>query len=152
MMPLLHLIHNTVDLCYSGVYPPLAVQFFKEYHSEKEIVRRSEAGTILVALHDGHFAATGALVENEITGVFVSPSMQGMGLGRMIMRELENLAESRGYGMVELSVSLPARGFYEAIGYELISDCAIDVGEGQKLTFWRARKVLTPGEKGPSTF
>lgn len=95
-MPLLHLIHNTVDLCYSGVYPPLAVQFFKEYHSEKEIVRRSEVGTILVALHDGHLVAAGALVENEITGVFVSPSMQGMGLGRMIMKELESLAESRG--------------------------------------------------------
>ncbi|NMC09411.1 MAG: GNAT family N-acetyltransferase [Methanothrix sp.] len=144
LMPLLHLIHTTVDLCYSGVYPPRAVHFFKEYHGEKEIISRSEVGTILVALHDGRLAATGALVENEITGVFVASSMQGQGLGRMIMKELEDLAWSRGCRMVELSVSLPSRGFYEALGYELLSECALDVGDGQKLTFWRARKALSP--------
>ncbi len=30
------LIHNTIDTCYSGVYPPRAVAFFKDFHSEAD--------------------------------------------------------------------------------------------------------------------
>jgi hypothetical protein len=47
---------------------------------------------------------------------------------------------------VELSVSLPSRRFYENLGYELVEACSIDVGEGQRLDFWKARKMLAGGD------
>jgi len=28
----------------------------------------------------------------------------------------------------ELSVSLPSRGFYESLGYEMLEECSIDAG------------------------
>jgi ribosomal protein S18 acetylase RimI-like enzyme len=142
LKPLRQLIHETIDACYSGVYPLRAVLFFKEYHSEEEIARRETSGAILVAEHDGTLVATGALVGREITGVFVSPSIQGRGIGRAIMWELEDLAKAQGCGDVELSVSLPSRGFYESLGYEILGDSAIDVGQGEQLDFWTAKKAL----------
>lgn len=35
------MIHDTIDACYSGVYPERAVEFFKTSHSEERILERS---------------------------------------------------------------------------------------------------------------
>ena len=33
------LIQQTIDVCYSGVYPPRAVQFFKDLYSDESIMK-----------------------------------------------------------------------------------------------------------------
>ncbi len=136
------LIHRTIDACYTGVYPPRAIAFFKDLHSRNGLLERSRSGVILVLERNTDVIGTGALVENEIYGVFVEPEMHGRGCGKAIMRELESRAVARGHGEVELSVSLPSRGFYEALGYEILGEASMDVGEGQALCFWKARKSL----------
>lgn len=141
------LIHRTIDVCYTDVYPPRAVEFFKVFHSRDGILERSTEGAILVVEQDGNAIGTGALVENEICGVFVEPKMQGQGHGRAIMRALETLATANGINEVALSVSLPSRKFYQSLGYEILQEAHIDVGEGQQLDFWKARKALPPRPK-----
>jgi len=136
------LIHRTVDVCYTNVYPPRAVEFFKNFHSRDGILERSKKGAILVAEQNRNVIGTGAIVENEIYGVFVEPRMQGHGHGRAIMRELETRAIAKGHSEVALSVSLPSRKFYEGLGYEILQEAHIDVGEGQQLDFWKAKKSL----------
>jgi GNAT superfamily N-acetyltransferase len=136
------LIHRTIDVCYTGVYPPRAVAFFKDFHSRDGILERSKKGTILVAEQNGIVMGTGAVVENEIYGVFVEPKMQGRGHGRTIMHELESQAITKGHREILLSVSLPSRTFYEGLGYEILQEAHRDVGEGQRLDFWKARKSL----------
>jgi hypothetical protein len=58
------------------------------------------------------------------------------------MGELENRAKARGCKELELSVSLPSKRFYEKLGYEMIEKRSLDVGEGQTLDYWMARKPL----------
>jgi len=89
----------------------------------------------LVIERDGSIVATGALVGNEILGVFVKPEDQGQGLGKRIMSELEARAKSKGFSEIVLSVSLPSRSFYETLGYEVLEACLLDVGEGQHLNY-----------------
>lgn len=44
-LSILHrMIGDTIGASYSGIYPVRAVQFFKDYHSEKKIMKRSQAG------------------------------------------------------------------------------------------------------------
>ncbi|HIJ65079.1 MAG TPA: GNAT family N-acetyltransferase [Candidatus Hydrogenedentes bacterium] len=136
------LIHRTIDACYTGVYPPRAVQFFKEFHSPKGIRERSQKGDILVIEQRGEVIGTGAVVDNEIYGVFVAPTAQGRGHGKDIMHELETRARARGVREVTLSVSLPSRKFYEHLGYEIREEAFIDVGQGERLDFWKATKRL----------
>jgi len=138
-----HMIFDTIDASYSGVYPIHAVQFFKEFHSEKRIIERSEAGEVLIVEKEGSIVATGALVGNKILGVFVKPENQGRGYGKMIMIELESRAKAKGVLEVVLNVSLPSRKFYENLGYELLAECSLDVGEDQHLHYWPGRKTLT---------
>ena len=140
---LYRMIQDTIDVSYSGAYPDRAVQFFKRYHSEKRIMERSRAGEILVIERDGSIVATGALVGKEILGVFVKPEDQGQGFGKRIMNELEERAKKKAVWEIVLSVSLPSRKFYEALGYEVLEECLLDVGEGQHLNYWPARKTIT---------
>ena len=59
------------------------------------------------------------------------------------MKELEERAVLNAVGEVALSVSLPSRRFYGSLGYEIIENRSIDVGEGQQLNYWEAKKKLT---------
>jgi GNAT superfamily N-acetyltransferase len=140
------LIWHTIDVCYTGVYPPRAVQFFRDSHSAERILERSEEGHILVLERAGKVIGTGAIVANEIYGVYVDPAAQGRGYGTAIMQELETRAKAKGHHEVELSLSLPSRKFYEGLGYELHDEAHIDVGEGERLDFWNAKKSLRGDE------
>lgn len=140
-----HLIRRTIDACYPPAYPPRAVDFFKRFHSDEAILRRAGDGHVVVAEYGAEIVATGALVDGEITGVFVAPEHQGDGLGRLVMDELEATAVLGRQGSVHLSVSLPSRGFYEHRGYRIAEACSIDVGDGQRLDYWEATKVLADG-------
>ena len=69
LVSLYRMIQETIDASYSGVYPHRAVHFFKEYHSEKKIMDRSQEGEILVIEQEGSIVATGALVGSIATVV-----------------------------------------------------------------------------------
>lgn len=58
---------------------------------------------------EGHFAKVGR--------VAVLEHVRGRGLGRVMMRWLEQEAAQLGYGGVRLSAQLHALGFYEGLGY-----------------------------------
>jgi GNAT superfamily N-acetyltransferase len=140
------LIHHTIDVSYSPVYPVRAIQFFKDFHSEAKIIERHQNGEILILEKDGKVIGTGSLVGTDILGVFVHPRFQHQGYGKAIMRELEKKAVLNAVGEVALSVSLPSRRFYGSLGYEIIKNRSIDVGEGQQLDYWEAKKKLTKRE------
>jgi GNAT superfamily N-acetyltransferase len=111
------LIHSTIEACYTGVYPPRAVAYFLQYHSESEILRRAQRGYTVVAEVGGQVLATGTLKDRYIVAVFVRRGDQGRGLGRRIMDVLENRARAVGLAEICLDVSLPSRAFYEKLGY-----------------------------------
>lgn len=142
----LKLIHHTIDVSYSPVYPPRAIQFFKDFHSELKIIERHQNGETLILEKDGEVIGTGSLVGEDILGVFVYPEFQHQGYGKTIMKELEKKAILNGVSEVVLSVSLPSKRFYENLGYRILESHTIDVGEGQPLDYWEAKKKLTKRE------
>jgi GNAT superfamily N-acetyltransferase len=142
LVPLHRMIQETIETSYRNVYPIRAVQFFKNYHSEKKIAERSRTGEILVLEKNGLILATGSLMGNEILGVFVIPAGQRQGYGKAIMNALEMKAKEKGIAEIELSISLPSRQFYENMGCQVLAKQSIDVGEGQLLDYWPARKKL----------
>ena len=136
------LICETIDISYAPVYPPKALVFFKAFHAEEKIQERAQRGTVLVAEADGDLIATGSLLDGEIFAVFVHPNRQGAGLGKALMARLEEDARAAGITESVLSVSLPSKRFYEGLGYEIVEECSRDLGDGQRLDFWKAKKRL----------
>lgn len=136
------LICETIDVSYAPVYPPKALDFFKAFHAEEKVRERAQRGTVLVAEANGAPIATGSLLEGEIFAVFVHPDRQGVGLGKALMERLEGDARIAGVTESVLSVSLPSKRFYEGLGYEIVEERSRDLGEGQCLNFWKAKKRL----------
>ena len=140
--PLRRLIDDTIDGSYAPVYPSNAIAFFKEFHSEQNILERSQAGTVLVCEEAGELTATGSVVDCEIFAVFVHPTLQHGGRGRALMLELEDVARSDGFVAFDVSVSLPAKRFYESLGYEITDNVTRNLDGGERLDFWKATKSL----------
>ena len=140
--PVKAVIDLTIDACYTGLYSPGAVAYFKDYHSLDRILSDAETGRTLVAEVNGRIAATGTLVKAHILRVFVLPEVQGLGIGRRIMEALEGIAAGQGLPEVSLDISLPSLGFYKALGYRVVEEARIDVGEGEYLDYFKAVKRL----------
>jgi arsenite methyltransferase len=138
------LIYAMIDVAYRGVYPERAIAWFKRHHSPDHIRARARDGYTVVIEQDGRIVATGSLIGDNIGAVFVTPGTQRGGLGRAVMEHLEERARAASIAQTTLSISLPSRGFYERLGYEVSDKLFFDVGEGQTLDYWLGRKDLGP--------
>jgi len=144
LVALKRLIHDTIDTSYAEFYPPRAVEFFKSFHSKEKILNRSQSGTVLIMEENGELAGTGSMVDGAIFAVFVNPRLQKGGRGKTLMHELEKAARDAGVVESRLDISLPSRPFYESLGYVVSEEESRDLGEGQRLDFWKATKKLIP--------
>jgi GNAT superfamily N-acetyltransferase len=144
LLALTRLIHDTIDISYTEVYPPRAVTFFKSFHSEEKILDRCQSGAVFVMEENGVLVGTGSLVDGAIFAVFVDPRLQKGGRGKALMNALENAAIEAGVTQSRLDISLPSKRFYEGLGYVVTEEMSRDLGDGQRLDFWRATKKLSP--------
>jgi hypothetical protein len=62
-----------------------------------------------------------------------------------MMDALERKALAQGLSEVTLCISLPSKTFYNRLGYEVVEDCAYDVGGGEIMHYWTAHKRLGQG-------
>jgi len=136
------LVHKTIATCYPSHYCVEAVRFFIAYHEEAAILRDAEIGRTLVLDKAGRILGTGTIVEDEIKRVFVDPTFQKQGFGRLIMQQLEEAAARRKVGAVRLDASLPSKTFYDRLGYATIEPAFLPVENGRRLEFFKMRKTL----------
>ena len=89
-------------------------------------------------------AATG-----EIWGIYLDPARWRRGIGRRLCRFAEQFLRDRGYGLIKLWVldtNLPARRFYEALGYRADGRTDLKHGVGRL----RAVRYESRPEEAPS--
>ena len=139
------LVQSTIDACYPRVYPKEAVQFFKDWHSDEEILKNAKEGYTILLHQADRIVGTGTIVDDEVVRVFVDPAFQKCGFGRLIMRKLEERAASTGVAVVKLDASLPAKAFYDALGYVTLERAFREVGNGRRLDYYKMEKALVPG-------
>ncbi len=136
------LLQNTIDISYRGVYPPEAVKLFKDYHSEQQILSDGTEGYTIVAVYNGEVVGTGTLAGDHISRVYVAPQYQHSGIGKMIVRELENKALEEKLTTINLDGSLVSREFWESLGYSVGKEDSIPVENHQRLYLYRMSKSL----------
>jgi len=138
----LALIRRTIAISYADCYPASARRFFRKWHPPRSILKDAAAGTVVVLEHNGRIVATGTLVGDEVGRVFVEPDLQHRGLGRRIMARLEQRAIQLGLKRLELHASLPARAFYDSLGYRCKDIGALEMPDGQRLCYYRMTRNL----------
>jgi GNAT superfamily N-acetyltransferase len=66
--------------------------------------------------------------ENWIRAVFVNPKYHGKGIGKKLMRHMENIVKKTGFRSVSLKSSPYAVNFYKRLGYKKLKDILGEVG------------------------
>jgi putative acetyltransferase len=136
------LIYNTIDVCYLADYPTQAIQYFKQYHSDENILKGAADGWTIVLEKDNRIVATGTIVDDHIMRVFVDPEFQKQGFGKLVMNNLEEKAFSTGICKVSLDASLPSKKFYDSLGYTTCEKTYVEVDNGEKLHYYKMDKAL----------
>lgn len=136
------LIQNTIDISYQEAYPKGAVEFFKNYHSEEQILNDAAAGYTLVAESNDEIVGTGTLCGTHIQRVFVSPLHQHRGIGKTIVQGLERKASVEKPTILYLEASLVSRQFWESLGYVIQKEDYIPVEKDQELHYYNMKKSL----------
>ena len=98
-----------------------------------EIDGRDEEATHFLARADGDPVGTARLRDYgegvaKVERVAVRESHRGEGWGERIMSAVETYARDAGYDRVRLAAQVPVVGFYERLGYEVVSEEFMDAG------------------------
>jgi GNAT superfamily N-acetyltransferase len=137
-----NLIDKTIDISYPAFYCDEAIAFFKHHHCEENISKDAEHGHTVVLEEDAQIIGTGTILDNEIKRVFIDPAFQKHGFGKLIMSNLEARASSQGIKLVKLDASLPAKRFYDSLGYQTLEKTFTEVTNGERLDYYKMEKLL----------
>ena len=136
------LIHKTIDINYLPFYNAEAIKYFKDYHNNENILKGTKEGYTIVLEKSNRIIGTATLIDDYITRVFVNPKFQKKGLGKLLMQKLQTKALSAGIRTVKLDSSLPAKKFYDSLGYKTIKKTFVKVKNGKKLDYYKMKKLL----------
>ena len=100
---------------------------------------------VLVATQDQLIVATAALDGNVVRSVFVNPALQGQGIGRLLMIEIELRAREAGVTVLSVPSSLTAQAFYAKLGFHNVRD----VYHGNERTLVMEKALLSRHPIGP---
>ncbi|MBO7452371.1 MAG: GNAT family N-acetyltransferase [Clostridiales bacterium] len=126
---------DTIKEVYPKYYPDGAVKFFSNHHSDENIRRDINNGRVyLLITDDKEMAGTVTLSNDEIDRLFVLPSYQHKGYGRMLLDFAEKeIAKS--YDKIVIHASLPAKKIYLKRGFHEVEYNILDTGYGDYLCF-----------------
>lgn len=115
-----------VDLRYQILRKPLGLTF-------SEIDLEKEKDDILIGcFEDDRLEGCCILTKMgedavRLRQMAVTPSLQGKGIGRVLMVFAENVARDMGYRRILMHARKTAQGFYEKLGYQVCSDEFLEV-------------------------
>jgi len=141
LSPLCNLISETIEKCYTEIYPPKAVRFFIAYHAPENILRDAAVGIVLVGWRGGTPVATATLVNNYVCRVFVHPQCQGQGFGKEMSDAIERLAIDKSIDKLELDASLTSRRFWERLGWRVTTN-ELEIVDDEPLEYYKMMKIL----------
>lgn len=119
-------------------------------YSEKVLHEQMEQHIEFILVYDGvhpvGFASFG-LTEPQIYKlhkIYVLPSQQGRGTGRFIIDQLVKAMKSKGATSLQLNVNRQnnAKSFYEKLGFVVIKEEDIDIGNGYFMNDYVMEKKL----------
>jgi len=79
-----------------------------------------------------------------VRSIFVEPLAARQGIGRQVMKAVEDAMRGEGFRIAELGATDCGLGFYRHIGFRPVTEFSVDLGDGIDMHFTRMQKTLAP--------
>ena len=149
------LIKNLADevwpQTYSSILTPQQTDYMMELmYSEPSLQKQMEKGhRFLLLLDDEHpvgFASYSAIEPAlfKLHKIYVLAPMQGRGAGKFFMKYIIGEIQKKGAGILRLNVNRhnKARSFYDKLGFQLVGEEDVDIGNGYFMNDYIMEKDL----------
>jgi len=110
---------ETLKKINSKDYPKKIIDILYKKNSVKDILIKMRERTMFCATEKDKILGTIDLEGNKIGGLYVNPKYIGKGLGKKLLRYLEDYTKKKGLRKLMLYSTLTAEGFYKKQGYKL---------------------------------
>ncbi len=137
------IIRRALKQLNSADYPKEVINYMVQRTTPEELLLLNLKREFIVAERDGEIVGTATLERNNVGGVYVDPNYINRGIGKRLMKEIENIALSRGIEKLEFGATITSAGFYMKLGYDLGEK--IDTGPMGSVI--KATKKLPPLER-----
>jgi ribosomal protein S18 acetylase RimI-like enzyme len=126
-------------------YPADVIARVANNFTPEAVLELLKRRVVLVAVKADVIVATAALDANVVRSVFVNPALQGQGIGRLLMIEIELRAREAGVSVLSVPSSLTAEPFYSKLGFHTVRD----VYHGNERTLVMEKALLSRHPIGP---
>ncbi|MBB3650273.1 GNAT superfamily N-acetyltransferase [Rhizobium sp. BK619] len=131
------LVRHTIRTSNSADYPASVIDRVVGNFSPDAVLRLMDSRTVWLALQGSEPVGTAGLDGDTVRTVFVSPSVQGRGIGRLLMQTVETAAFANGIKALHVPASVTARSFYARLGYSEVQE----VLSGEERIFVMEKKI-----------
>ena len=143
---ILEVAEGTWKQTYAPIISQEQIDFmYERMYSNEAILQQTQDGhTFLMYLENDKILGFISYIRQEnniinIPKIYVKPEAHGKGIGKLLLQEVEKIAQKNKVGFLELNVNRknPAMYFYKKLGFELYEKADIAYGK-----FWLNDYVL----------
>ena len=136
------LIQKNTDNVKENNYSDEQKDIWKKANTREIISEKLNTRTIFCAFSENEIVGTIGLHSNEIVGLYVDHTKQGMGIGRKLLKYLEDHALKMNIHKLTLTATPAAKNFYQNRGYKLVGPESVVI-ESVIFNETRMEKVIT---------
>jgi GNAT superfamily N-acetyltransferase len=103
-------------------YTDEVIQRVERSFSPSAVLQLIGKRTVFVATVGSRVVGTASLDESVVRTVFVAPDAQSLGIGKLLMGEVERTARERNIRSLTVPSSVTAETFYARLGFKAVRD------------------------------
>ena len=120
VVPLSGLIRRTIRVSNSKDYDQQSIDLLCSNFGPEQVAKRIQNELILLCFVGVDLIGTAGLRRDHLRSMFIEPTYQGQGLGKILVANIEEIARQNAISAIMVHSSVTAQQFYEALGYEFV--------------------------------
>ena len=150
VVPLSGLIRRTIRVSNSKDYDRQSIDLLCSMFEPEQVAERIENELIFLCFSGVDLIGTAGLRLDYLRSVFIEPTYQRQGLGKVLVAHIEEIARQSAISDMMVHSSVTARQFYDALGYEFVEFQSYPEGPFVLMRKALDEQTSAQGHKSPS--